>query len=235
MKVIKPENLVDTFYRPYTELMWGKPLEDVAPAIINRVPIRQDSEDRYFPSDPFQFMPSNGYTEMACKMLDHENIRVYLNSQSTREDSEYVDHTFYSGSIDEYFSYRDGHLPYRSIVFETSMFLRKNFQPTTTVNYTDGKDCTRSTEWKYFPNCGFHPENYTLVTTEYPCDYLQNNMERYYPVRNHDSLKTLETYEKAAKFERNVTFVGRCGSFAYMDMDMAVNQGMQTAERFLRK
>jgi UDP-galactopyranose mutase len=229
---VSRRDLVDTFYRPYTELMWARPLENVAPAILNRVPIREDDEDRYFPNDKYQAMPTNGYNELVCRMLDHPNIRLLLNHDIDREEKDTVDHLFYSGSMDEYFSYSAGDLPYRSIIFDTKVIKQKLFQPATTVNYVEGKDRTRTTEWKWFPN-SFKPDSYTVITTEYPCSYLENKMERFYPIRDEASLKILNTYQEMAKGDLNVSFVGRCGSFAYLDMDQAVNQGLQVAEKFL--
>lgn len=237
IKSVAKEKLVDVFYRPYTELMWNRPLEKVAPSILDRVPIREGVKNSYFPDATYQGLPECGYTMLVSNMLDHPNIRLYVNCKAHREDVQsggYL-YVFYSGSIDEYFSFCAGTLPYRSVKFDTELVRNSGFvQPTATVNYTEGKYRTRSTEWKHLPNSNC-PNNYSLITTEYPCDYLQNNMERFYPVRDLESLSSYSRYEELTKQEKNISFVGRCGSFVYIDMDQAVNMGLQHSKRFLSK
>ena len=56
------ETLTDLFFRPYTRKMWALDLEDMAAAVVRRIPLRHDDEDRYFPDDQFQMLPRDGYT-----------------------------------------------------------------------------------------------------------------------------------------------------------------------------
>ena len=72
------ENVVETFIRPYSEKMWGMPLEKLDPSILARVPMRDDMNDLYFPNDPYQGMPKDGYTQMIKRIIDHPNIEVKL-------------------------------------------------------------------------------------------------------------------------------------------------------------
>lgn len=60
IQIVDQSKIIETFYRPYSEKMWGQKLEDIDPDILNRVMIRKDYEDRYFPKDTFQFMPKIG-------------------------------------------------------------------------------------------------------------------------------------------------------------------------------
>ena len=88
------------------------------------------------------------------------------------------------------------------------------------------------TEWK---NYICHGENnkYTTLTYEEPCDYKDNSFERYYPVKDVDG-KNREVYKQyRADIPDNVTFIGRCGQYVYIDMDMAVASATATAKRFL--
>ena len=52
-------------------------------------------------------------------MLDHPNIKIMLNTDY-REVSDFIPYRemIYTGPIDEFFDYRYGKLPYRSIDFE---------------------------------------------------------------------------------------------------------------------
>jgi UDP-galactopyranose mutase len=125
-------------------------------------------------------------------------------------------------------------LPYRSIRFETVTIPIPRALPTTTVNFTHDGPKTRVTEWKNIPNHGDN-KYFTTLTFEEPCDYKNNNMERYYPVKDRDG-KNRELYEKyKAEQPENMTFIGRCGLYAYLDMDQAINSAMAISRKFLNK
>ena len=220
------EDPVETFYRPYTKKMWGKELEEVNPAILQRVPGRDDDEDRYFPNDEFQFMPKLGYTEMCMNMCSHENIRLELGSSFLKRDEHFFDHVFNSMPIDEYYNNKYGELEYRSIKFHTTTIPVPSLLPTTTVNFTHDGPYTRITEWKKIP---MHGDNQycTTVTAEEPCDYKQNFMERYYPVND---LINKDRYLKYKAIDNSkTTFIGRCGQYVYIDMHQAVNSALRLA------
>lgn len=235
-RIVGEENIIDIFYRPYTRKMWDKELEELNPDIINRVPIRNDMNEYYFPDDKYQVLPDCGYTSLVHNILAHENINVKLNTEFNKKMEKEYDHVFNSMPIDEYYDFRHGELPYRSIQFIT------NEVPTSqtahinvaTVNYTDDRPITRFTEWQKLPGHGKN-EKWTLLTSEYPCDYKENNMERYYPVKDVNG-ENRKIYDKYAKIKnKKVTFVGRCGLYSYLDMHQAVNIALQTAEKFIRK
>ena len=224
------EDVVETFYRPYTKKMWGKDLEEINPSILNRVPGRDDDEDRYFPNDAYQFMPVAGYTEMVKNMLDHPNITVYMSCPFTKSMEDNYNHVFSSMPIDEYYDYQFGELEYRSIKFNTQTIPVPSILPTTTVNFTHDGPFTRITEWKKIP-CHGDSDYFTTVTTEEPCDYKENNMERYYPIN--DVINKDRYFKYKAMHNPKVTFIGRCGMYVYLNMDQVVNSSLAQARNFL--
>ncbi len=228
------ETLLDVFFRPYTRKMWGMELEELDPDIINRVPIHPyDYDDRYFKKDQYQFMPVDGYTLIFEKLLDHPSINVQLNYKISADDnlSKY-DYIFNSSPIDEWYDFKFGPLPYRSIKFHQSIIKSPRLFTTTTTNFTHSGPYTRVTEWKNFPHHGHNPEK-TLLTFEEPCDYVDNNWERYYPVKDIDG-KNRERYKQYAAIENDkMKFIGRCGQYVYTDMDQAINSALQISKRFL--
>ena len=220
---------VDVFYRPYTLKMWGRPIEDVAPSILARVPGRDDLEDRYFPNDQFQGLPKHGYEELVWSMLDHDNIDVVLSFEFNKRMEKKYDHVFNSMPIDVYYDFEHGELEYRSIKFFTQTIPLPSVLPTATVNFTHSEPLTRVTEWKKLPGHGDNP-HYTTITAEEPCDYRDNDMERYYPINDY---KNKERYMKYKAIEnKRMTFIGRCGQYVYIDMDQAVNSALRVAMDF---
>ena len=231
-EIVGEENIIDTFYRPYTKKMWDKDIEELDPSILQRIPVRDDDNELYFPDDEYQALPKYGYTDMIAGMLEHENIIVKL---STRfHQSIPFDHCFNSMPIDVYFDNEHGELPYRSLKFHNVTLPMIKTLPTTTVNFTHDGPFTRVSEWKHMPG---HGDNkcFTTLTYEEPCDYRDNNMERYYPVKDVDG-KNREIYNKyKAQEPANMTFIGRCGMYVYVDMHQAVNSAMMGAESFMKK
>lgn len=232
-EIVGEENIIDTFFRPYSEKMWGMKLEQISPTILNRIPVRDDMNELYFPDDKFQFMPKHGYSPIFNRMLKHKNIRVKLNTSfNVMYDLSVYDHVFNSMPIDEFFDFGYGALPYRSIKFTHQVLPMPRVLPTATVNFTHRDRYTRVTEWKNFPNHG-HDESWTVLTFEEPMDYTQNNMERYYPVKDASGVNRLK-YEQYKKLTPDyMTFIGRCGLYVYLDMDQAINSALAISQRYL--
>ena len=48
---------------------------------------------------------------------------------------------------------------------------------------------------------------------------------------NGENRKKYEQYKK--HIQPNMTFIGRCGMYVYIDMHQAINSALSTAEKFL--
>lgn len=233
-QLVGEENLIETFVRPYSEKMWGVPLEQVDPQIINRVPFRDDLNELYFPNDQYQMLPLGGYTKLFEAILDHERITVKLNCEFDKSLEQDFDYVFNSMPIDQYFDYCLGQLPYRSIKFHTVTLPVVKVLPSHIVNFTNTGPYTRIVEWKNWDQHG-HNHMYTTVTYEEPCDYRDNNMERYYPVKDPDG-KNKELYNKyKAMVPEHMEFIGRCGQYVYIDMHQAISGALAVAKKFIKQ
>lgn len=227
--------LTDLFFRPYTRKMWSLDLEDMSAAVVARIPIRASRLDTYFPDDEVQILPRRGYTELFRSILDHPRITVDLNISFEKTLLRDFDYCFNSMAIDEYFDLRLGELPYRSIRFHTRTIASQGNRGWAVTNFTDFRPFTRETAWHELP---FHKAEDSSVetrTVEEPCDYKENSYERYYPVRTADERyqKIYKKYRELATREANVQFIGRCGTYQYLDMDQVINQSLASAERWL--
>ncbi|MFM1800379.1 MAG: UDP-galactopyranose mutase Glf [Cyanobacteriota bacterium] len=222
--------LADLFFRPYTRKMWGVCPTELEAAVGARLPVRSNRDDRYF-TDSFQAMPKDGFTAMFSRIFDHPAIEVTLGEAYGPEHDQHYDHVFLSLPIDEYFQFRFGRLPYRSIRFESDQ--APDDQAATVINYTDTGIYTRCTQWDLIPNSNRRTDGQHTITREIPCDATDNNNECYYPVRNRQSLALYERYRDLAAMEANKTFIGRCGLFRYIDMVPCVTIHLQLVGRFL--
>lgn len=230
-EIVGEENILDIFYRPYTKKMWDKEIEELDPNILKRVAVRDDDNEYYFPKDIYQIMPKDGYTKVFEKILDHQNIVVKLNTPFHKDMESDYQHVFNSMPIDVYYDYRFGELPYRSLKFHNVNLPMVRALPASVVNFTNNSPYTRIAEWKNFPEHGSN-DKWTTLTYEEPCDYIDNDYQRYYPVKDIDGIN--QTIYKTYKEIENtkVTFIGRCGMYVYIDMHQAVMSSLAIVKRF---
>lgn len=230
LRTVQEDKIIDTFFRPYTERMWGMPLEKVSPDILSRVPVRGDENEEYFPGDDFQAMPKFGYQKMFEEILSHVNIDIRLGEKFRRNvdvESKF-DLIFNSMPIDEYFEFEYGKLEYRSLKFHHYNVCVARLFPVATVNFTDDGPYTRITEWKNIPNVNLYASNQfqTKITVEEPCSAEENSWQRFYPVPDLEG-KNLKMYKRYQKdCPENMKFIGRCGQYKYINMDQAVELAM---------
>ncbi|MFH6781261.1 MULTISPECIES: UDP-galactopyranose mutase [Methylobacterium] len=230
-------DLTDLFFRPYTKKMWLMDLEQVDISVVSRVQIRYDDEDRYFPGDKFQIMPVHGYTSIFERIFDHPNIEVALNQPFDKAMEKDYLHCFNSMPIDVYFDNALGELPYRSIKFHHSTRDEAADWKRSVINFTDARPFTRETAWYLLPHHRQPGATGYSHTLEEPCDYRDNNLERYYPVKTAD-MRYQNVYKKYAELadrRDDITFIGRCGTYQYLDMHQVINQSLMGAEKWLKR
>ena len=217
--------LYELFFQGYTRKQWGIDPSGLDKAVTARIPTRTNTDDRYF-GDKHQVMPRDGYTAMFNRMLDHPNIDVLL-STDYRDVMQEVSagHTIFTGPIDEYFDFRYGKLPYRSLRFEHKIVDQEQYQPVAVVNYPNPQvPYTRITEYKHLTG-QVHPK--TSLTYEYP----SAEGDPYYPIPRPENQELFKKYEALADSTPNVTFVGRLATYRYYNMDQVVGQALATFRR----
>ncbi len=214
-------DLYEKFFKYYTRKQWGLDPSELDASVTSRIPVRTDRDDRYF-GDKHQAMPLHGYTRMFENMLDHPNVRIELGidyrnlGKSVRYDT-----LIYTGPVDEFFDFRFGKLPYRSLRFEHVTVDSEQLQPVAVVNYPNEHPYTRITEYKHLTGQA-HPK--TAVTYEYP----QNEGDPYYPVPRPQNAELYERYKRLADALPDVKFVGRLATYRYYNMDQVVAQALTT-------
>ena len=203
-----------TFFENYTRKQWGTSPEYLPKEIVSRIPIRSNRDDRYFTAR-YQGIPAYGYTEMLQKMLNHPKIKIMLNTDYCEiKDQIQCETLYYSGSIDEYFSYRYEKLPYRCVSFELQRIDAEHYQPAAVVNYPNDYDYTRITEYKYFTN---HKAPHTVIAKEYPC----SEGDPSYPIPVKENLELYRKYMQLCR-DKHLVFIGRLGQYKYYSMDQVV-------------
>ncbi len=228
--------LSDLFFRPYVQKMWGLDLTDLHPSVVRRVAARSSQESRYWPKDKYQVTPKGGYSQLVSNILQHELIDVVLDCPFDIAMTKDFVHCFTCMSADEFFDMRHGPLPFRSIKFHQEELARPLARPSCVVVYTDDGPFIRETHWNLLPENRAVQAQRSTTTIEEPCPHEENPGESYYPIKLSDRKyqRLNNKYLALADFIDSITFIGRCGTYQYLDIDQVVNQSLIGAARWLQ-
>jgi UDP-galactopyranose mutase len=216
--------LYEKFFRNYTRKQWDLDPSELDASVTARVPVRTNRDDRYF-TDTYQVMPLHGYTRMFENMLDHPNIKILLNTDYREIEEEIpFERMVYTGPVDEFFDYRFGKLPYRSLEFRHETHNVPVYQPAPVVNYPNEHAYTRITEFKYLTGQE-HPK--TSIVFEFP----RAEGDPYYPVPRPENAELYRKYHALADATPDVHFVGRLATYKYYNMDQVVAQALTVFSR----
>ncbi|MFT3928654.1 MAG: UDP-galactopyranose mutase [Spongiibacteraceae bacterium] len=221
-------DLCEKFFRGYTRKQWGLDLSQLSASIASRIPTRTNDDDRYF-TDIYQFMPANGYASMFARMVMHSNIDIELETTYGEvEGRKDYQHVIFTGPIDEFYGFRFGRLPYRSLRFEHEHISDRDwFQSVGTVNYPNKHQFTRITEFKHLTG---QVSSGTSIVKEYP----SAEGDPFYPVPCPENESIYQKYKKLASQDKTVTFVGRLAQYRYYNMDQVVGAALTCVDGLLQ-
>ncbi|HTK35745.1 MAG TPA: UDP-galactopyranose mutase [Caulobacteraceae bacterium] len=221
--------LYEKFFQGYTRKQWGIDPSGLDKSVTSRVPTRTNTDDRYF-NDSFQAMPKLGFTHMFENMLDHKNITIMTETEfaDVRDDVVY-DRLVFTGPVDEFFDFRYGRLPYRSLRFVHETHDVEQYQSVAVVNYPHpDTPYTRISEYKHLTGQK-HPK--TSITYEYP----SAEGDPYYPIPRAENQALYKKYEALALGRPDVSFVGRLATYKYYNMDQVCGQALATYRRLVER
>lgn len=223
------KELYEAFFYGYTKKQWGCEPDQLPASILKRLPIRFNYDDNYF-NDFYQGIPVEGYTEIINRMLERPNIKVRLNTKfSSETDISGYNHVFYTGPIDEFFSYKYGRLGYRTVIFEKNV-CEGDFQGNAVINYADEEvPYTRIHEHKHFAPWENHVK--TVYFKEYSKETAHNDIP-FYPKRLNEDMEKLVLYQNEVRRLKNMTFLGRLATYRYMDMKDVIKEALENIKNY---
>ncbi len=223
------KDLYEAFFKAYTTKQWGVDPKELPASILKRLPVRFNYDDNYF-NHKFQGMPVEGYTPIVAALLSADNIQVYLETPFRSVQVKDYDHVFYTGPIDAWFNYEEGRLGYRTLDFIREEH-EGDYQGCAVMNYGDlAVPYTRIIEHKHFAPWEHHIP--TVIFKEYSRACTEDDIP-YYPIRLVNEKALLKTYIDKAKAEKGVSFLGRLGTYRYLDMDDTIAEGLFASEQTL--
>ncbi|WP_038550500.1 UDP-galactopyranose mutase [Corynebacterium glyciniphilum] len=226
--------LYEAFVRDYTAKQWQTDPKELPAANISRLPVRYTFNNRYF-NDTYEGLPVEGYTAWLENMAKNANIEVRLDTdwfdvrdelRAASPDAPVV----YTGPLDLYFDYAEGHLGWRTLDFETEVLETGDFQGTPVMNYNDADvPYTRIHEFRHFhPERKSYPDDKTVIMKEFS-RFAEGEDEPYYPINTPEDREKLLRYRELADAEttdNTVFFGGRLGTYQYLDMHMAIGAAL---------
>lgn len=224
LKFLGPE-LYQNFLYGYTKKQWGVEPSELPAAILKRLPVRFSYDDNYY-SQKHQGIPVSGYTEIVKRILDHQDIELRLTQRLDPDRKRDFDHVFWSGPMDGFFKCRLGRLGYRTLRFER--FVEDgDHQGNPVINYCEEEvPYTRIAEHKHFAPWETHHR--TVCFREYSALCGEKDLP-YYPLRLHSDKRLLEAYVRLCEEEPGVTFIGRLGTYRYLDMHVVIGESLDLA------
>ena len=224
------QTLYETFFRDYTLKQWGTDPKELPASILKRLPIRFTYDDSFYNSI-YQGIPVEGYTAIISRMLADPKITVRLEQKYDPSWNKEFDYVFYSGPIDAYFEYRLGRLGYRTLYFESEIFPGPDYQGNPVINYCEQKvPYTRIHEHRHFSPWEEHKSS--VFFREFSKETEKDDVP-FYPKRLTSDIVLLNKYRKLAESEERVSFVGRLGTYRYLDMQHVVKESLDLATRFI--
>ncbi len=222
-------DLYERLFRGYTRKQWALDPSELHASVCGRLPVRTNTDDRYF-TDAFQNMPAAGFTTMFERMLEHPNIELRLGTEYDEVRAEVAARQIvWTGPIDEFFGYRLGKLPYRSLQFERETRATPGgrlAQPVAVINYPNERiPFTRVTEFRHLTG---QVSDFSTLTYEYPT----SEGDPYYPIPRPENRELYHRYEALAAERPDVLFVGRLARYQYLNMDQVVAQALVAVERW---
>lgn len=230
----------DKVFHHYTCKQWGMEPKDLAPGVMERVPVSVSYQDGYFPNDLYQVQPKGGFTPVFEKMLNHPNITVHLNTnildvvkfengKIIYKGEELNGDLIYTGCIDELFQYKYEKLPYRTLDFHFEEHDITSYQEASVVNYPNSEKYTRISEFTKF-TCS-PVEGKTIIVKEYPREHTLKDIA-YYPIEIEKNINQYNLYADEAKKYPNLHLLGRLANYKYINMDKAILNALELVEKF---
>lgn len=218
--------LYENFFYGYTKKQWGVEPRELPASILKRLPVRFNYDDNYYNSK-YQGIPEDGYTSIIERILDHPGIDVQLGQRFDPAAKKDFAHLFYSGPLDGFFGFRLGRLKYRSLSFER-FDESGDFQGNAVLNYCqESVPYTRITEHKHFAPWESHDES--VCFREFS-KLAGPDDTPYYPLRLTHDKELLTQYMHLADQEKGVTFIGRLGTYRYLDMHVVIGESLDLAQ-----
>lgn len=218
------EEVIEKFFKGYSEKMWGVSWDQLSSLIKNRVPKNTNEKSVYFPNQ-FSALPTKGYTHMIENMIDGCDVLLSANEETWKEIP--AKHYVYCGRPDYLVGMYTNPLDWRNIEFEHK--IEDWDSEKQVVNF-----CHKHTSYTRKTSQGLiNGTDSKIVTYETPTGTRGIDYAPFYPVldrKNQEKITIIK--DKIQREYPKLTLLGRLGVYKYLDMHQAVGLALKEAEKF---
>ena len=225
------KDVFEKLIKDYTEKQWGKICEELPAEIIGRIPVRFSYDNNYYYCDKIG-IPRYGYNKFFENLLDGIEVRTDCDILKNKELLNVATKVFCTCPIDEFFDYQYGRLEYRSLRFDYEIAEKEKTQGTPVLNFCDNSvEYTRRIEHNLFTDI---EQKKVVFTYEYPQPY-EGKAEPYYPIPSVENKLKYQQYKELCtqQYGGSLIFGGRLGSYRYISMDEAIDEGLRAFKPFI--
>lgn len=225
-KELSHDEIIDIFFNSYSQKMWGRPFRELPTFLQKRVPQKIQDESNYYPGQ-LQFLPKYGYTNMIKNMI--KGTEIILNACPNQWKSISAKTIIYCGRIDlispeKYKTY----LEYKTSKIEHK--IESNNEKINIVNL-----CHNHTRYirKTFQKNFYNDRKCKITTYEKPTPVTNKNTNPFYPYPTPSNVEKYKHLKKEIEKDYpNIFFLGRNGTYQYLDIDQAIEASLNFAEKF---
>ncbi len=220
------EEVLNLFFKDYSEKMWDKPFEEISQDIINRIPLDYNKDYSYFKNNKYEMLPKHGYTQMMKNMF--KGCNMILNADKNLWKTIKADKIIYTGRIDHILKDKVL-LPYRDLNFEFKHEYNHR-KDVCSINF-----CHKETMYtrKTFTDFFYKSDN-NIVCYESSHFASKESFSPSYPINTEENRKIYDIIkEDVKKIYPNIFFLGRLGKYKYLDMDQCVKEAIDFCQNIL--
>lgn len=225
------KTIYNLFIYEYAKKHWKTEPKNLSYSFApKRIDIRNDKDLRVF-KDKWQLFPKNGWSCVIESMLDNKNINIILGLKHDKDTINWklYDAVIVTAPLDDFLKKES--LPWRGVRVENKYIPNQigTYLPAAQINYPTLKvSYNRITETKWMTN---QKNNGTVISYEYPDDNL-----KHYPID--DIYNNNRNYANNLKnilisSYKNAIPAGRLANYVYIDIDQAINQGINASKKAL--
>lgn len=222
---LEDQEIVDLFFRGYSEKMWGRSWEDLPASIRNRVPKRLDDSSDYFPGQQV-LMPAGGYSRMISQMFEQTELRLSAGPLEWLDLGKRARCIVYTGRVDLIPGVTDLPLEHRTLqITHTTAAPRMS---SAVLNF-----CHKQTPYTRITSYSRLTGGQTPVhTLERPMAARADDLAPFYPLVELTQIERhRQLLQRAKELHPKLEFLGRLATYRYLDMHQAVGAAMAFAER----
>jgi UDP-galactopyranose mutase len=201
--------LYEAFFEHQLQKHWGKHPSQLDASIVRRIPIRYTYDTRYYDT---YYEGLLDYNLLVEKML--EGVEVQLGADYFMTNVPHKNLIF-TGEIDQFYNYKYGALEYRTLDISYRMWNKEYVFGAPLIRYDKESQWYRSIEWKLVHATD---RKDSLVSYEYARHKEEGDVPMY-PVLTEENKAR---YQRYASIPTDILFLGRLGTFRYLNMDQAI-------------